>query len=122
LSNDLGIVLKERRLGEQMTIQELSDTSGVSVSHLARIERGERFPSARVLQKIALPLGFDDSELLILAGYRSPRPSEAEKDESKLDPYVAGVLSQEPVEVQRTVIYILSILKTMEGKGDQSIE
>ncbi len=29
----------------------------------------------------------------------------------RLDPYVAGVLSQEPVEVQRAAVAILSVLK-----------
>ncbi|GAI09680.1 unnamed protein product, partial [marine sediment metagenome] len=31
----------------------------------------------------------------------------------RLDPYVGRILSQEPVEVQRTVIGILSILKSI---------
>lgn len=118
VGNDLGKILKQRRLRGQMTIQQMADTSGVSVSHLARIEKGERFPSARILRKLAPLLNFEDSELLTLAGYRSLQPPGVEKAGPRLDPYVAGVLSQEPVEVQRTVIYILSILRTMEGKGD----
>ncbi|MBA7580279.1 hypothetical protein ES708_22170 [subsurface metagenome] len=91
--------------------------SGVSGSHLGRIERGERFPSAHILGKIAQPLGFEESELLILANYLSPQPSGAERPSvGRLDPYVAAVLSQEPVEMQRTLITILMILKSM-AKG-----
>ena len=90
--------------------------SGVSPSHLGRIEKGGRFPSARILRKIAEPLGFDESELFALAGYLSPQsPSIAETHEEysgrQLDPYVSKVLSQEPVEVQRAIIGILTILK-----------
>lgn len=98
-----------------LTLNELAHDSGVSLSHLGRIERGNRFPSARILSRIAKPLGFSDGELLTLAGYLRPQPStEVESLSSRgLDPYVARVLSQEPVGVQRTVIAILSILKNM---------
>jgi len=84
---------------------------------LGRIERGERFPSARILRRLAKPLGFEESELFTLANYLSPQlpPSENQREHNlgQLDPYVASVLSQEPVEVQRTVIGIISILKSM---------
>ncbi len=58
-----------------LTLEELAATTRVSPSHLGRIERGERFPSARILRRLAKPLGFRESELLSLAGYLSPQPS-----------------------------------------------
>jgi len=66
--------------------------SGVSASHLGRIENGGRFPSAHILGRIAKPLGFGDAELLTLAGYLPPQPSiEAEMPSGgQLDPYVAA--------------------------------
>ncbi len=90
--------------------------SGVSPSHLGRIERGERFPSARILRRIAKPLGFEEDELFTLAGYLSPSSvgeSHREYVGSGLDPYVARVLAQETDEVQRAVIGILSMLKSI---------
>jgi len=118
--NDLGKILKQQRITVPLTLQELTAKSAVSSSHLGRIERGERFPSAHVLRKIAGPLGFEEDELLILAGYLSPQPHRiAEESPSysgssgRVDPYVARVLAQEPVEVQRTVIGILTILKSL---------
>lgn len=99
-----------------LRLRQLSDKSGVSSSHLGRIERGERFPSARILQKIAKPLGFNEGELLISAGYLSPQSATAAGSETptgRLDPYVASVLASEPVAVQHTVIGILSILKSI---------
>lgn len=117
-SNHLGAILKQQRISLSLTLQELAGKSGVSASHLGRIERGERFPSAHILQKIAKPLAFEEDELFTLAGYLSPQtPMVAEKTppygSERLDPYVARVLAQEPVELQRAVIGILSILKSI---------
>lgn len=114
----LGGIIKQQRISLPMTLQELAAKSGVSASHLGRIERGERFPSAHILQKIAKPLGFEEDELFTLAGYLSPQsPVIAEKAPAysgeRLDPYVARVLAQEPVEVQRAVLGIVTILKSI---------
>jgi transcriptional regulator with XRE-family HTH domain len=117
--NNLGRILKQQRISVPLTLQELANTSGVSSSHLGRIERGERFPSAHILRKIAKPLGFDEDELFTLAGFLSPQtPSVAEERNSgyssrHLDPYVAKMLAEEPVEVQRAVIGILTMLKSI---------
>jgi transcriptional regulator with XRE-family HTH domain len=116
---DLGKILKQRRLSIPMTLRELSAKSGVSQSHLTRIERGERFPSALVLRKIAKILTFEENKLFSLAGFLSPsysvntEISERYSYNKGLDPYVAAVLAQEPLEVQRTVVIILNILKSI---------
>ncbi len=117
-NNHLGTIIKQKRVMIPLTLQELTAMSGVSSSHLGRIERGERFPSARILRKIAKPLGFDEDGLFTLAGYLSPQsPSVAEKNPvysgNQLDPYVASVLAREPVDVQRAVIAFLTILKSI---------
>jgi len=98
-----------------LTLQELARASGVSASHLGRIERGERFPSVRVLRKIARPLGFSEPELFGLANYLPSEPSAATGRPTvrQLDPYVAAVLSQEPAEIQRAVVTVLSVMKSM---------
>lgn len=112
--SDLGRMLKQRRLMVPLTLQELARAASVSSSHLGRIERGERFPSARVLKRMAKPLHVEETELMSLAGYLSPEPATAsESIGTQLDPYVSMVLSQEPVEVQRTVVTILTVLKSM---------
>ena len=119
---NLGKVLKQQRLAIPLTLQELSSSTKVSSSHLGRIERGERFPSARILRRLARPLGFDEDELFTLAGFLSPQtPGVADEGRiayarRQLDPYVAKILAEEPVEVQRAVIGILSILKSV-SKG-----
>ena len=116
--NNLGKIIKQQRVMVPLTLQELAARSGISPSHLGRIERGERFPSAHILRKIAEPLGFEENELFTLADYLSPvSPTIAEGNlgysGERLDPYVARALAQEPVDIQRTVIGILTILKSI---------
>jgi len=126
-SNYLGGIIKQQRIALSLTLQELSARTGVSASHLGRMERGERFPSAHILRKVARHLNFEEDELFTLAGYLSPQSTMiAEKSppygSERLDPYVARVLAQEPVETQRAVIGILSILKSIArstGKEDR---
>ena len=117
-NKELGGTLRQQRTSKSMTVAELAAKSGISQSHLTRIERGERFPSARALRKMAKPLGFDEGELFMLAGFLSQKPpAEAENVEVrvavKLDPHVASILSQESTNIQRAVIGILSILKNL---------
>jgi transcriptional regulator with XRE-family HTH domain len=121
-NNDLGKIIKQQRITAPLTLQELAAVSGVSSSHLGRIERGERFPSARILRKIAKPLGFGEDELFTLAGFLSPQTSGVAEESGirynnrQLDPYVARMLAEEPPEIQRAVIGILSLLKSV-AKG-----
>ena len=96
--DNLGEVIRRQRVMMALTLHELAERSGVSASHLGRIERGERFPSARTLRRIAKPLGFDES---------------LPESGGRLDPYVATVLSQEPVSIQHAVVGILTILKSI---------
>ncbi len=116
--NNLGEIIRQQRITVSLTLQQLAGMSDVSASHLGRIERGERFPSASILRKVTQPLGFEEDELFTLAGYLSPHsPSIAKAGQSyssrQLAPYVARVLAEESVKVQRAVVGILSILKSI---------
>ena len=116
--NDFGEVIRRQRVTIPLTLQELAAKAGVSPSHLGRIERGERFPSARILRKIAQPLGLREDELFTMAGYLSGTTTAARAKQGgylpkRLEPYVARVLSEEPPEIQRTVVVILAVMKTM---------
>jgi transcriptional regulator with XRE-family HTH domain len=121
LGNDksaLGEMFRQHRVTIPLTLQELSAMSGVSLSHLGRGERGERFPSASILRKIAKPLGFEEDELFTLAGYLTPQTSGVAEERreyrgGQLDPYVGRMLAQEPVEVQRAVLGLLTMLKSI---------
>lgn len=117
-NKDLGEILRQARVRIPLTLQGLAAMAGVSPSHLGRIERGDRFPSAGVLKRIAKPLGFGEAEIFTLAGYLSPRANtipEAQPSYSggQMDPYVAKILAQEPREIQYSIIGILGILKAI---------
>jgi len=79
---NIGEIIRKHRNSIPLTVRELSRMSGVSESHLGRIEIGQRVPSARVLQSVAEHLGLRPNELLILAGYLSPEPSVLPKEQS----------------------------------------
>ena len=113
---NLGQLIKQQRVIKGLTLAELGALSGVSPSHLGRIERNERFPSAAILHRIANPLGLEEGELYICAGFLSPPSTEAETHTGRLDPYAAGMLASEPVATQRAVLGILNILKSIAGK------
>ena len=68
-TQNLGTIVKRQRIRLGLTLLDLSKKSGVSVSHLGRIENAQRYPSTDVLRKIAKPLGIDEKELFNLAGY-----------------------------------------------------
>ena len=114
---NLGEVLRLQRVAMHLTLQQLSSQSKVSPSHLGRIEKGTRFPSARVLHRLAGPLGFEENELLSIAGFLSLETPSAIAEPvyktGRVDPYVAKMLGQEPPEVQHTVLGILSVLKSI---------
>ena len=116
--SDFGKMLKRQRVMMSLTLLDVANMSGISSSHLGRIEGGKRFPSARVLKRLAKPLGFEENELFTLAGFLSPQSSSLAEESpdytgGQLEPYVARVLSQEPFDVQRAAIGILSILKSL---------
>jgi transcriptional regulator with XRE-family HTH domain len=118
IENGLGTLLKQRRTMMMLTQRKLGILSGISSSYIGRIEKGERHPSASLLRKLAGPLDFSESEILSLAGFLSPKIPIADERKTSdtyghLDPYVSLILSREPAEVQRAVLGILDILKSL---------
>ena len=80
--------------------------------------KGLRVAYAGVLRKVRQPLGFQEEALLVYADYLSPSAASEGSSQTRdilggLGLYVAKVLSEEPVEIQRSVIGILTILKSI---------
>lgn len=93
-----------------------ADTRGTGsfIRDIARIERGERFPSALVLRRIAGSLGLNEEEVFAFAVFLSPQSAaEAETQTGRIDPYVAGMLASETMATQRSLIGLLYIFKSI---------
>jgi transcriptional regulator with XRE-family HTH domain len=77
LQHTLGAVIRRERRERQMTLKELAERSTLSVVYLGEIERGKKYPSALVLERLAAALDLTVSDLLEffadeLRGVRQP--------------------------------------------------
>lgn len=90
-TNEFGEYLRKIRKNEKgMSLRDFAELTGVSFSHLSKIERGEHTPSKATVEIIADVLKEDKNKLLLLAGYAPEIDSEelfkgAIKEESGYD-------------------------------------
>lgn len=61
---NIGERLRELRLGNNMTLLEVREKTGLSVSHLSDMERGRAKPSFDALESLALCYGITMSDLM----------------------------------------------------------
>jgi transcriptional regulator with XRE-family HTH domain len=66
LQEIIGRVIRRERQDRHMTIKELGDKAGLSEIYVGEIERGQKYPSAKVLESLAQALDIDIAELLEL--------------------------------------------------------
>jgi transcriptional regulator with XRE-family HTH domain len=66
LQEILGRVIRQQRQERHLTIKELGDKAGLSEIYVGEIERGQKYPSAKVLESLAHALDLDLAELLEL--------------------------------------------------------
>ena len=62
----IGRVIRRERLDRQLTIKELGDKAGLSEIYVGEIERGQKYPSSKVLESLAQALELDLADLLEL--------------------------------------------------------
>ncbi len=66
LQETIGKVIRQERQERRMTIKDLGDKAGLSEIYVGEIERGQKYPSAKVLESLATALELDMAELLEL--------------------------------------------------------
>jgi len=66
LQEIMGRVIRRERQDRQLTIKELGDKAGLSEIYVGEIERGQKYPSSKVLENLANALDLDIAELLEL--------------------------------------------------------
>jgi transcriptional regulator with XRE-family HTH domain len=73
-----GQVIRRERQDRGMTIKELAEKAGLSEIYLGEIERGQKYPSANVLESIARALDLDLAEFFELIAEEIRRRREPE--------------------------------------------
>jgi transcriptional regulator with XRE-family HTH domain len=66
LEEIIGRVIRRERQDHRMTIKELGDKAGLSEIYVGEIERGQKYPSSKVLESLAKALDIDLADLLEL--------------------------------------------------------
>jgi len=118
--NRLGRYLKTLRQDMGISQYRLAALTGLSVSHVCRLEKGNRLPSGTMIVALAGTLGVAEKELLAMAGYIAPPTTPGKAGprapaETKIDPAVAAALGRLEPRVQRDVIEVLRVLKKTAG-------
>ncbi len=79
LQEIMGRVIRRERQERRLTIKELGDKAGLSEIYVGEIERGQKYPSSRVLESIARALDMDIADLLELVAEEIRYEREPEK-------------------------------------------
>ncbi|HEY7835342.1 MAG TPA: helix-turn-helix transcriptional regulator [Ktedonobacterales bacterium] len=66
LQQAMGTVIRRERRERQMTLRELAEHAALSEVYLGEVERGKKYPSAMVLERLAEALGISVADLLEL--------------------------------------------------------
>ncbi len=66
LQEIIGRVIRRERQDRQLTIKELGEKAGLSEIYVGEIERGQKYPSSKVLESLAQALELDIADLLEL--------------------------------------------------------
>ncbi|MBE3559856.1 MAG: helix-turn-helix transcriptional regulator [Ktedonobacteraceae bacterium] len=82
LQEILGRIVRRERQNRHLTIKELGDRAGLSEIYVGEIERGQKYPSAKVLESLAHALDLDLAELFEMIaeeirGQREPQLTSA---------------------------------------------
>ena len=99
LQEIIGRVVRRERQDRRLTIKDLGDKAGLSEIYMGEIERGQKYPSSKVLEAIARALELDMAEFLELL---------AEEIRNDREPQLANaigfVLPSTPNQPRRMVV------------------
>src|ERR1700734_1005159 len=75
--NSIGEYIREQREQARISMRQLAQAAGVSNPYLSQVERGQRNPSAEILQQIAKGLRISAEALYVRAGILEDRPADS---------------------------------------------
>jgi transcriptional regulator with XRE-family HTH domain len=111
LQTILGRVVRRERQERQITMKELGDKAGLSEIYVGEIERGQKYPSAKVLESLANALDLELADFfdLLAEGIRWER-------EPQVTNAIGFVLPSAPGQPHRTVVKrIVNFLNEQEA-------
>ncbi|HEU5370280.1 MAG TPA: helix-turn-helix transcriptional regulator, partial [Ktedonobacterales bacterium] len=71
LQEMMGRVIRRERQDRRLTLKEIADKANLSVVYVGEVERGQKYPSAVVLEKLAEALDLPVADLLELVAEES---------------------------------------------------
>jgi transcriptional regulator with XRE-family HTH domain len=77
MRNSIGEYIREQREQARISLRQLAQAAGVSNPYLSQVERGQRNPSAEILQQIAKGLRISAEALYVRAGILEDRPADS---------------------------------------------
>ena len=75
-----GIVVRTVRTSRRLSLNQVAEVAGISISHLSQIERGERRPSEEVAVRLAEQLDSRPDSFRALSGYLDPSEVQLDGD------------------------------------------
>jgi transcriptional regulator with XRE-family HTH domain len=111
---ELGEFVREQRRLGQLSLRRLSEKSGISNPYLSQIERGQRRPSAEILQQLARALEISAETLYVRAGILEERSGGGSADSVTSAIRAARDLTEDQ---KRTLIHIYQSFRADAGRG-----
>src|SRR5579859_6107160 len=116
LQEIIGRVIRQQRQDRHLTIKDLGEKAGLSEIYVGEIERGQKYPSAEVLESLADALDLDLAEFLEMM---------AEEIRSQREPQLTNAIGftfpSTPGQPRRMVVKrIVNMLGEGEGVVDFS--
>lgn len=90
-----GQAIRELRIEKNMTIENLSEAVGKSVSHITQLEEGNRKMSIDLLYALISVLGTDANTVLAIPTVKETGETSIDAELKKLDPIMREYLRQE---------------------------
>lgn len=100
LQEIIGKVIRQERQDRHLTIKELGEKAGISEIYMGEIERGQKYPSANVLENLARALELDLAEILELMAEEIRK----EREPQPITTVIGFTTPNRPGQGQRTVV------------------
>ncbi len=114
LQETIGRVIRQERQGLHLTIKELGDKAGLSEIYVGEIERGQKYPSGKVLESLVQALNIELAEFFVLLAEELRR-----EHEPQFTSVIGFTLPNTPGQPRRTTI---KRIVNMLGDGDNEVE